>query len=95
MRYSVTIDIPAGISRGEYFDEIEKASNYFGEASRGAYPVGTVVTLWGGDTGIYDTATITAESKAAVRAENDEALAVIIEKANARAAARFAARSSS
>lgn len=44
--YHTTIDIPGGISKGESFGEdIEAASNYFGDAARGSYPAGTIVTF--------------------------------------------------
>lgn len=44
-RYTVTIDIPAGISRGISFDDLAQASDFFGEAVRGSNPNGTIVSL--------------------------------------------------
>lgn len=45
MPYHVTIDVPAGISSGQSFDNINEASDFFGDAWRGTYPEGTKVQL--------------------------------------------------
>lgn len=82
--YAVTTDVPAGISSGMTFEDIEAASNHFGDAAyRTTAPTGTVVTLWEDDT-VIDRATVTEESKAAYRDETNASLADIVARANAR-----------
>lgn len=66
--YSVTIDIPGGRSWGYSFDNLNEASNQFGEAWKGSHPTGTVVTLWEGEgesAKELDTATVGPERFAA------------------------------
>jgi hypothetical protein len=90
MNYAVTKDIPAGISSGQEFgDDLETASEAFGEAAfRTSAPVGTVITLWNGQRRL-DRATVTESSKAAYRAEISADLDRIVDQANRNAAARI------
>ena len=87
--YTVTIDIPAGISSGHpHGEDLQAASDTFARCARGTFPNGTVVRLWEDDT-LLDTATVTEETKAAERARDSAALAAIVERANRRAQERL------